>query len=111
MREPDEIRIRHMIEAAESAAVFIQGKSRADLEHQQMLLFALVRAIEIVGEAAGNLSEEARLEMPEVPWPAIVGMRNRLAHAYFDINHDILWNTVTQALPVLVLQLKTQLRN
>jgi uncharacterized protein with HEPN domain len=58
-------------------------------------LFALTRAVEIVGETASKVTEAGRAELPVVPWPQIVGMRNRLIHAYFDINRDILWDTVT----------------
>ena len=65
-----------------------------------MLLFALVRAIEIVGEAASKVSAPTREHVP-IPWAAVIGMRNRLAHAYFDIDRDILWATVTQSLPEL----------
>ncbi len=65
-----------------------------------MLLFALVRAVEIVGEAASKVTDDARTAIP-LPWPAIVGMRNRLIHAYFDVDRDILWTTVQQSLPEL----------
>lgn len=71
-----------------------------------MLLFALVRAVEIIGEAAGKVSPEAQAELPQVPWPALIGMRNRLIHAYFDVDRDILWATVTLSLPELLSQLK-----
>lgn len=107
MRSEDIVRIRHMIEAAESALMFVDRRQRAELDEDRMLQFALVRAIEIVGEAASKVSDESRAEMPNVPWPAIVGMRNRLVHAYFEINHEILWNTVSQALPELLVQLKS----
>ena len=73
-----------------------------------MLLFALVRAVEVVGEAASRVSEETRAEATEVPWPAIIAMRNRLIHAYFDIDRDILWKTVTAELPALLDQLRDQ---
>src|SRR5262249_36873714 len=87
----------------------VQGRKRSDLDTDQMLLFALVRAIEIVGEAASRISPETRAEMPDVPWPAIVSMRHRLVHAYFDINRDILWTTVTEAAPPVVQNLKKRL--
>ena len=64
-----------------------------------MLAFALLHAIQIVGEAAGRISTEFRDQHPQIPWALISGMRNRLVHAYFDINHDILWTTVTESLP------------
>ncbi len=82
-------------------AVNDKGRSRADLDSDEMLLFALIRAVEIVGEAASRVEREARETLPDVPWPEIVGMRNRLIHAYFDVDRDILWSTVIQALPAL----------
>ncbi|MFN0301044.1 MAG: DUF86 domain-containing protein [Burkholderiales bacterium] len=91
-----------MIDATEAALRFANGRSRGDLDTDEMLLFALVRAIEILGEAASKVSAEARVLTPDVPWSAVVGMRNRLVHAYFDINRDTLWSTVSQALPPLL---------
>ena len=94
-----------MLEAAENAQRFISGKSREDLDTDPMLLFALVRAIEIIGEAASRVSTEQRTASSTVPWTAIVAMRNRLIHAYFDIDRDIVWRTVTEEIPSLRSQL------
>jgi uncharacterized protein with HEPN domain len=71
-----------MVEAAETAARFIAGRTRAELDGDVMLLFALVRAVEIVGEAAAKVTPATRAALPGVPWPLIVGMRNRLVHAW-----------------------------
>ncbi len=90
-----------MLEAAETVATFITGRARADLDRDRMLLFALVRAIEILGEAATKISAETRQAAPEVPWSQITAMRNRLIHAYFEIDPDILWKTAEQEIPVL----------
>lgn len=109
MREDDCIRVRHMIDAAEIAIRFLQEKSRDDLDDDQMLLFAVVRAIEIIGEAAGKLSDSTRSNAPSIPWPAIIAMRNRLVHGYFDIDSDIVWKTVTSELPVLLPMLRSML--
>ena len=83
MRPDDRVRIRHMIEAAEAAQRFIANRQRADLDTDEMLLFALVRAAEIIGEAASKVSDETRRTMPSVPWQQIVSMRNmpRLSRA------------------------------
>ncbi len=89
-----------MADAIAAALRFSAGRSRADLDHDEMLLFALVRAIEIVGEAATKVSDATRSDVA-IPWPAVIGMRNRLVHAYFDIDRNILWATVTQSLPLL----------
>jgi uncharacterized protein with HEPN domain len=104
--QPDDLtRIRHMFEAAENAQHFISGKNRTDLDTDPMLLFALVRAIEIIGEAASRVSAEQRAASPTIPWSAIVAMRNRLIHAYFDIDRDIVWRTLTEEIPSLRSQL------
>ncbi len=109
MSPADRWRIKHMIEAAQQALSFVENRRRDDLEDDPMLCLALTRAVEIVGEAAAQVSAAGRAEAPEIPWQQIVGMRNRLAHAYFDINRQILWDTVQLALPSLVSQLKDAL--
>lgn len=109
MSPHDRWRVHHMIEAAEQALDFVRGRNRADLEGDLMLRLALTRAVEILGEAAAQVSEAGRGELPAVPWLQIIGMRNRLVHAYFDVNQDILWDTVELALPDLLNKLKTAL--
>ena len=107
MQPEDSVRIGHMIEAAEDALGFVANRPRADLDSDRMLLFALVRAVEIIGEAASKVSEQTRSAHAEIPWKAIIGMRNRLIHAYFDIDADILWVAVTAEIPALLTQLRT----
>ena len=70
-----------------------------------MLAFALVHALQIVGEAAARLSAETKAASPGVPWANLIGMRHRLVHAYFDIDHNILWSTATEAAPALAMQI------
>lgn len=110
MSPDDRWRVCHMIEAAEQALSFVRGRRREDLETDVMLRLALTRAIEIVGEAAARVSEQGRAEIPDLPWQQVVGMRNRLVHAYFDVNLDILWDTVHRALPPLIDKLKPALQ-
>lgn len=101
MNDADRWRLGHIADALNSAMNFARSRQRSDLDTDQMLVFALMRAIEIVGEAASKVSSEGRAELADLPWPAIVGMRNRLVHAYFSVDLDILWDTVTQAVPPL----------
>jgi uncharacterized protein with HEPN domain len=101
MRPEDRIRLEHMLESAHAIAQVVRDRSREDLDTDLLLRLAVVRAIEILGEAASRLSAEARAEMPEIPWASIVGMRNRLSHAYFDIDYDIVWRTATVEIPGL----------
>jgi uncharacterized protein with HEPN domain len=102
MRNEDRVRVIDMIEAAETAAQFIIGRSRDDLDRDRMLLFAVVRAIEIIGEAASEVSPETRAATPQVPWRDIVSMRNRLIHGYSTIDPEVVWRTVTEDIPAVV---------
>lgn len=95
-----------MLDAAHSALRFTEGHCREDLDTDQMLRFALLRALEIVGEAAAQVSEAARDAFPQLPWREIVGMRHRLIHAYFDVDLDRVWDTVTHSVPALIEQLE-----
>lgn len=106
MRDDDRIRIRHMVDAAEAVGQFIAGRRREDLDRDRMLLFAVVRAIEILGEAAARVSEETRQGVTDVPWTSIVGMRNRLVHGYFDVDAEIVWKTASVEIPALLTSLK-----
>ncbi len=101
----DLTRLHHMQDAAREALVFMSGKTREDLTNDRMLVLAVVKELEIIGEAAGRISAECRARHPEIPWAVMVGMRNRLTHAYFSINLDILLDTVTNNLAPLVEQL------
>ena len=96
----DQVRLQHLADALNSAIRFARGRERDDLDTDEMLLFALVRAIEIAGEAASQVTARPA-QLPDLPWASIIGMRNRLVHAYFDINRDILWTTVAEAAPPL----------
>ena len=102
MRRDDEIRLRHMLDAAREAVSFVQGQARSDLDNDRQLVLALIKDIEIVGEAATQITEPTRSRLPEMPWQRIIGMRNRLVHAYFDINLDTVWKTVVEDLPGLI---------
>ncbi|MBI5179217.1 MAG: DUF86 domain-containing protein [Nitrospinae bacterium] len=105
----DVIRLRHMLGAAKDALAIANGKSRGDLDAEITIRLSLVRCIEIVGEAASRLTQEGQVEFPQVPWEKIVNMRNRLIHAYYEINLDTVWNTVVDDLPPLVAELEKML--
>lgn len=110
MRPDDRIRLHHMVEAGEAVAKFVAGRARADLDGDQMLLFALTRAIEIIGEAATRLTPETQNAAPSVPWSRIVAMRNRLIHAYHGIDLDVIWRTATEEVPELLPKLRALVR-
>lgn len=97
-----------MTDAATKAISFAKGRSRQDLDQDELLRLALTKLVEIVGEAAKHVSPETQATMPEVSWSAAARMRDRLIHHYFDINLDALWATVTQDLPSLLDALNKQ---
>lgn len=110
MHKDDTVRLRHMLDAAKEAVSFMQGKQRSDLQNNRMLVLSVVRLIEVIGEAASQVTKEFQQAHPEIPWPLIVGMRNRLIHAYFDIDLDRVWDTVKGDLPPLSVQLEAIIR-
>ena len=84
----------------------MQNQTRESLDKNRMLALSLVQLIEIVGEAATRVTREFQNQHPEIPWAQIVGMRNRLIHAYFDIDMDRVWKIAKDDLPLLVVQLE-----
>jgi len=103
--DKDPARLWHMRDAAREGIAFIEGKNRSDLDRDRLLNLALVRLMEIVGESAARVSPGRRALHPEIPWPLIVGLRNRLIHGYDSVDFDILWAVLTQDLPLLVADL------
>jgi len=105
--DKDRLRLLDMRDAAEKARRIATGRTRADLDSDEILDLALVKAVEIIGEAARHVSEETRALAPEIDWGKIVGMRNNLVHAYWKINYDELWNVITYRLPPLINELNS----
>lgn len=103
MPPPEDLdRLRHIVEAAREAIAFADGRSRDDLDEDRQLQLSLVKLVEIVGEAAGRVSPETQAMAPSLPWPKMVAMRNHLAHGYYRIDLDVVWDTVTLDLPALL---------
>ena len=102
MSPADRLRLEHMLTAARDTLDSVSGRSRESLARDRMLLRSIERELEIIGEAANKVSGEFRVSHPEIPWADMIGMRNRLTHAYFDIDLDMVWETVKEDLPSLV---------
>ena len=109
-RHDDTVRLRHMFDHAREAVAMLAGKERADLQSERMLELALVRLIEIVGEAAARVSPEGQAQYPLIPWREVVGMRNRLVHGYDSVDLDVLWDTIEDDLPPLIAELERIIR-
>jgi uncharacterized protein with HEPN domain len=95
-----------MLDHANEAVSLLAGKEKADLSSNRVLELALVRLVEIVGEAANRLPVEDQSRYPSIPWKEIVGMRNHLVHGYDAIDVDVLWDTVRIDLPQLIEELE-----
>lgn len=98
--------LQDMLEASRQAMAAVRGKERSHLDQEPVLTLGLTKCLEIVGEAANRLSSGLRSRSPEIPWEQIVGMRNRLVHAYFDVDREQVWRTITEDLPPLVAQVE-----
>lgn len=105
MKKDDAVHLRSMLAAAKSAVSFIQNKTRRSLEGDKELTLALVKSMEFIEEAAASISKECRDGLPQIPWFTLIGLRERLVHAYFD-TLDILWTMTTQELPSLIKELE-----
>ncbi len=84
----------------------VRGRKRADLDTDRALNLQVVRLLEIVGEAAGGVTQDERSKRPGIPWARIVGLRNRLVHEYDAVDFDIVWQIVTDDIPPLVKELE-----
>lgn len=91
-----------MLAHAREVRDLARGKVRADLDRERMLELSVLRLLEVVGEAATRLPEEFRAQHPDVPWRSIIGLRNRLIHAYDEIDLDIVWDILTLDIPELI---------
>jgi uncharacterized protein with HEPN domain len=102
----DLILLRDMLDYARRATTAIEPRTRADLDTDVVLAGALERFVEVIGEAAGRLTEATRDSESGIPWSEVIAMRNRLVHGYFAVDFDILWTVVHDDLPVLIPRLE-----
>jgi uncharacterized protein with HEPN domain len=106
MTPRDEISLRQMLDHAGEARQLAANRSRRDLDTDRLFHLALTRLLEIIGEAAGRVSESTRNRYPQIAWTQIVGLRNRLIHGYDQVDCDILWAIVSIDLGPLLSELE-----
>ena len=107
MPETDDlVRVRHMLDAARKAVEFSVNADRNALNSDEKLALSLVRLLEVIGEAANNVSGGFQEKYVEIPWRQIGATRNRLIHGYFDVDLDVVWEIVSVDLPSLIPQLE-----
>jgi uncharacterized protein with HEPN domain len=109
-KRPDRERINDIITAATNAVEYTRNISFEKFENTQMIQDAVVRNIEIIGEAAKNISKTCKDKSPEIPWKNIMSVRDRLIHEYFGVNLDIVWTIINDDLPDLIRQMKKALK-
>jgi uncharacterized protein with HEPN domain len=102
----DRVSLEYMLLCAEDAPRFAQGCARADLDTNRMLYLAVIRALEVIGEAASRVSQSLRDLNPAIPWPQIIALRNRLIHGYDAVDPDRLWQILTADVPKLIADLR-----
>ena len=102
----DRVRVEHMLEAARDVRQYTSSRTRADFDRDSMLVRALTNAVQQIGEAAANISDEGRARVPGLPWGQIVAMRHVLVHVYWGVDLDRLWATATGDVPALITALE-----
>jgi len=102
----DRDRFEHMLRAARDAIAISQGRQRHELDHDVMLQHALVHCVLVVGEAAARVTDAGRTRVPQLPWPRMAGMRHILVHAYFKVDYDAIWRTITDHFPAMIVDLE-----
>ena len=113
MREAskDIIRLEHIIQAIERIKRYTLGKRFDDLVKDDMMYYAVVKNIEIIGEDANLLTNEFKSEHPDTQWKLITGMRNYIVHEYFQVDNTVIWDVIQNDLPYLEAQIKDYLKN
>ena len=109
MQHDNSIRLRHMLDHAREAVRMTKGRNRADLDENRMLELALVRLIEIIGEASTRIDQDIKDSLDNIPWRQVSGMRNRLIHGYDAVDLDVLWDVIQLDLPKLIVHLSQAL--
>lgn len=106
----DSVFIAQMVEAAEDALEFTNGQSAESFANNRLVGYAVVRAVQLVGQAARGVSAELQAAHSEIPWREIIGMRNVVVHDYADVDLSLVWKTVREDLPGLVVRLSAILQ-
>ena len=108
-RHDDVLALRQMRDHVEEAVALATSLKREDLDADRLFSLALLKLVEIVGEAALRISDATRTAHPEIPWRELTGTRHHLVHGYDAVDFDILWNIVTLDFPPLARQLQALL--
>jgi len=106
MPKDDLVYVGHMLDMTRKIVTVVKTRTRADFDSDEILRLALTHMVQVIGEAAGHVSQSFRSTHPEIPWRAIVGMRQKVVHDYLAVDDDMVWDTVTREIPALVARLE-----
>ena len=99
--------LRHMLDAVDRLQKYLEGVQRDEFEADEVLQDAVIRQLEILGEAASRVTPEFQSSVPEIPWPKVIGTRHRLIHGYLSVDLEVVWHTATYHVPRLRSDLET----
>lgn len=98
-----------IVEAMENAQRFVEGMSFVDFCKDVKTIYAVIRAIEVIGEAVKNIPDDFRAQHPDIPWRSMAGMRDKVAHAYFSVSLERVWEVIQKDIPDLKPRFKAML--
>lgn len=110
MKKDDTVYLMHILDAIDLIEDYIKGMSLNQFLAKSMVHDAVVRQVEIIGEAARNVSDEFKKKQSKLPWGKMIGIRNKIIHEYFNVNYSIVWDTITEDLPPLKKAIKKILK-
>ena len=106
MKKDDSVYLHHIIDAFVLIERYVDNVSHEEFLRNRLLQDGVIRQLEVMGEAARNLSEDLRSERPQIPWRQMIGLRNRMIHAYFNVDLQIIWEIVQGDIPDLKQKMK-----
>ncbi len=111
MKKDDSVFLNHIVDGAKLIGEYLAGASRDGFVANRMVQDAVIRELEVIGEATKNISEDLRSKYPDIPWNKMSGMRDKLIHGYFGVDLDAVWDTATKDIPELAIRIESILRS
>lgn len=107
MKKDDLVYVNHIMDSIKDIEEFVSGADNKKFQEDKMLKYAVVRCIEIIGEASKNFSTEFKKKHADIPWKEITGMRDKVIHDYGGVDYNLVWMVVQKDMPVLKKKLKS----
>jgi len=101
MKKDDTVYLKHILDAIGDIHAFVKGMNRESFLNNKAIRYAVVRSLEIIGEATKRVSKDFRNKNPDIPWADMAGMRDVLIHDYIDVDLEIVWKTASESIPIL----------